>query len=498
MKLAKFVSAVGVSAIMVGTGAAAAPAFAAGKVDKVDKISTKSASKLNADQNYALALSKSLKFYEAQRSGPQDPQYNWRINWRGASTPNDGSDIGADLSGGWYDAGDHMKFGLPMSMSAMMLAWGYYEFPDGYANAGEKAHAEDNLRFVMDYLMKLYQGNPSDFANAKFVYQVGDSDKDHSTWVPPEQLESVPGMHRPTYTCDLANPCTQVTAGTAAALAAGAAAFQGSDPAYSAALAQRAELLYDFAKQMAGDSGYTAATDLYPAYGDYQQQLASAATWLNIATGKAKYLTDAKKYIEPSMYSQSQYTINWQSTSLATVLLLNRLTEGDGADWSPYDDIMKNNLEYWMDDSKMPATAGGLKKVSQWGNLRYVANEAWIALAYAKDIEARDPVNAQRYRDFAAGQINYMLGSNPQNYSYMIGYGNNYPQQPHHRAAHGVPDGWDDRGPSRHVLEGALVGGPFASDTDYSDDRWDWVYNEVTTDYNAGLTNALAALSAQR
>jgi hypothetical protein len=47
------------------------------------------------------------------------------------------------------------------------------------------------------------------------------------------------------------------------------------------------------------------------------------------------------------------------------------------------------------------------------------------------------------------------------------------------------------------VLYGALVGGPSAPDDAYSDNRGDFVMNEVATDYNAGLTSALARLHGQ-
>ncbi len=66
-------------------------------------------------------MQKSLFFYEAH--GPATPASN-RVNWRGDSGLHDGADVGRDLTGGWYDAGDHVKFGLPMAATATMLAWG--------------------------------------------------------------------------------------------------------------------------------------------------------------------------------------------------------------------------------------------------------------------------------------------------------------------------------------------------------------------------------------
>lgn len=72
--------------------------------------------------NYGEALQKSIYFYEAQQSGVL-PEWN-RNEWRGDSALGDGSDNNVDLTGGWYDAGDHVKFGFPMASTATMLAWG--------------------------------------------------------------------------------------------------------------------------------------------------------------------------------------------------------------------------------------------------------------------------------------------------------------------------------------------------------------------------------------
>ena len=78
-----------------------------------------------ASFNYAEALQKAIFFYEAQISGPKPP---WsRVTWRGNSAMQDGQDVGRDLTGGWFDAGDHVKFGFAMASSATMLAWGGVE-----------------------------------------------------------------------------------------------------------------------------------------------------------------------------------------------------------------------------------------------------------------------------------------------------------------------------------------------------------------------------------
>lgn len=137
-------------------------------------------------------------------------------------------------------------------------------------------------------------------------------------------------------------------------------------------------------------------------------------------------------------------------------------------------------------------TPGGLAHLDQWGALRYAANQAFLAFVYADWVS--DPVKGETARSFAERQITYMLGDNPRNSSYVIGYGNNSPQHPHHRTSHGS---WSDSQSTpadhRHVLYGALVGGPSKTDT-YTDSINDYVSNEVATDYNSAFTGALAKM----
>jgi len=141
---------------------------------------------------------------------------------------------------------------------------------------------------------------------------------------------------------------------------------------------------------------------------------------------------------------------------------------------------------------------GGQAVLDQWGSLRYAANTSFAALVYADAIT--DTTLKARYHDFAKRQIDYALGANPQNRSYVVGFGANPPRNPHHRTAH---NSWTDQltfpVESRHVLYGALVGGPSSPNdgASYSDDRGNFVNNEVATDYNAGFTGALARLAQE-
>jgi endoglucanase len=144
-------------AVAASTPAAAAPAF-----------------------NYAEALQKSIWFYEAQQAGPK-PSWN-RVGWRGNAATTDGADVGLDLTGGWFDAGDHVKFGFPMAFSTTMLAWGAVEYRAAYTQSGQLTNLVNNLKFVNDYFIKAH---PS----ANVLYgQIGSGNPDHAWWGPAEVM----------------------------------------------------------------------------------------------------------------------------------------------------------------------------------------------------------------------------------------------------------------------------------------------------------------------
>ncbi len=55
-------------------------------------------------------------------------------------------------------------------------------------------------------------------------------------------------------------------------------------------------------------------------------------------------------------------------------------------------------------------------------------------------------------------------------------------------------DEFNNPGANHQVLNGALVGGPDQNDQ-YTDDRNNFVSNEVATDYNAGFQSSIAAMA---
>ncbi|MDW5326825.1 glycoside hydrolase family 9 protein [Plantactinospora sp. KLBMP9567] len=440
--------------------------------------------------NYAEALQKSLYFYEAQQSGAL-PDWN-RVSWRGDSALTDGSDVRLDLTGGWYDAGDHVKFGFPMAFSATMLAWGAVEYRSGYQSSGQLPHLLNNLRFVNDYFIRAHP-------EANVLYgQVGKGDDDHKWWGPAEVLP----MARPAYKIDASCGGSDLAGETAAAMAASSMVFRPTDPAYADRLVAHARQLYSFADSVrrAYHECITDVTNFYRSWSGYQDELVWGAIWLHRATGDASYLTKAETEYdrlgtEPQQSTRLyKWTVAWDNKQFGAYVLLANLTGKQ-----KYVDDANRWLDYWtvgVNGEKVRTSPGGMAVLDTWGALRYAANTAFAALVYSD--RTTDATRKTRYHDFAVRQINYALGDNPRNSSYMIGFGANPPRNPHHRTAHG--SWWDSMQvpeATRHTLYGALVGGPSSPNDAYTDSRSDYVMNEVATDYNAGLTSALARLISE-
>jgi endoglucanase len=414
--------------------------------------------------NYGEVLQKSMFFYECQQSGPLSTDN--RVTWRGNAAMNDGSDVGKNLTGGWFDAGDHVKFNFPMAFSATALAWGAIDFSAGYNSTGQMAYLKKNLRYVNDYFIKCHT------APNELYGQVGNGSNDHGWWGSAEVMQ----MPRPAYKIDAAHPGSDLAAETASAMAAASIVFKTDDPAYSATLITHAKQLYSFADNYRGvySNTITDAAGYYRSYSGYNDDLVWGAIWLYRATGEQAYLDKAEAYYanlstEPQATEKSyRWGISWDDKSYGCYVLMAKLTGKE-----KYKIDAERHLDYWTDGyngTRITYTPGGLPFLDVWGSLRYAINTGFLASYYA-DI-ATTATKTTKYKNFTVNIMKYILGNNPQNRSYVCGYGNNPPVNPHHRTAHGC---WtnNQNGPpteTRHILYGALVGGPGSNDG-YTDVR---------------------------
>ncbi|XP_071508996.1 endoglucanase A-like [Diadema antillarum] len=429
--------------------------------------------------NYDEVLHKSILFYEAQRSGYL-PDNN-RIPYRGDSAVDDRGNYGEDLTGGWYDAGDTVKFGLPMAASVTILAWGIIDFETAYRDAGEYYDALYSIKWATDYFIKCHVGHN------QFYGQVGDGHTDHSWWGRPEELT----MDRPAWKIDEWNPGSDLAGETAAALAAASIAFRDTDSSYSSTLLQHARELYDFAYYYQGK--YTQAipnAESFYSSSGYMDELSFAGAWMYRATGEMGYFYDAEYFYDVYLTSTS-WAFSWDDKAAGAKMLLYQTRNGVNYG-EPYKSGIKAYLNNWLPGGSVTYTPKGLAWRQEWGPLRYAANTAFLAGLACKYNLGWD------YCEFARNQIKYMLGNGGR--SYVVGFGNNPPTQPHHRSS-SCPDlpascGWNEYnadGPNPQTLYGALVGGPDQWDN-YVDDRGDYKQNEVACDYNAGFQSAVAAL----
>lgn len=463
-----------VSAVML-----AASLGAAGFADAVQNNTVEAAE----NPNYAEALQMDLFFYECQQAGPL-PEWN-RVEWKADATMID------EIQGGWYDAGDHVKFNLPMAFTASMMAWGLYQYPDGLEKVGEMENYVNNLEFVMDYLAACDQGD-------EVVFQVGNGTLDHTWWGPVEMYEYGMAEQGNSYaesraSLKASDGCSAVFGGMAAALAAGYCALDGRvDDAKREGYLAAAENIFKLADASKSDAVYndSNASGFYRS-SHFYDELFYSSNWLYIATGDKAYLDKATSYI-PNLDKELgqdilKYTWShcWDDT-MQGAMLLYAINTNDAT----YINHVKKHLDYWTYEVK--ELEGGMRWNTTWGCLRYPLNAGFLA-AVASDTILKDK-DTSDYEEYYKEQIDYVLGDNPLNMSYMVGFGDNYPKNPHHRTAHGswkndlaVPE------TNRHILYGALAGGP-NEDGSYEDDRQNYINNEVADDYNAGLTALLCKM----
>lgn len=417
----------------------------------------------SVDINYAKALQYSLYLYDANMCGSEvgeKSQLDWRDDCHTydskVSTP-----YGTmDLSGGFHDCGDHVKFNITGAYAATMLGWSYYEYKDAFTKTGQAAHLQTITDYFCDYFKRCTVMSGSSVQ--AYCYQVGNGDTDHASWQSPEKDK----MDRPAYFATSSSPCTDVVAETAAALAMNYINFGNQeDLTY-------AKALYSFAKS--NNKANHSSAPFYQGTA-YLDDLALAAIILNKATKDSSYASDCQKWIDESAWAYTtDYPLCWDSVWPAVNALY-------GKEW--------NRVAENIDKNKNDTNPEGYYCENDWGSARYNAALQLEGLLYDKY------KNSSSYTSWAKGQMEYIFGANKNNQCYMVGYDSNSVKEPHHRAASGYTNfPSENRGKAfANVLVGALVGGPDKSGN-YRDEVDEYRYTEVGVDYNAAFVGALAGL----
>ena len=456
--LGKRVLACAVSAASLLTGTTALSAVA--------QLSASAAS----TDNYAKLLQYSMYFYDANMCGDQVENAG-QMTWRGNCHTNDA------VKGGFHDAGDHVKFGLPAGYTASTLGWGYYEFKDSYDALGQTSH----LRTITDYFAQYFKDctTLSNGTVTNFVYQIGNADQDHAEWCAPEDQSDA---SRQVY--QTSNGASDIAAEYAAALAVNYINFgNAEDLSY-------AKALYEFSVKY-NKTAEDGIGEFYRSY-DYYDDQAWAAGWLYLATKDNTYKTFLNTFMNASNQGKSgnsgcQWGIyspmSWNNVSLGSAILQGEIT-GNASDWSKVTTYLnkKCNSEstYYCEDS--------------WGSCRYNTAMQMAALATSKYAQS-----GADYTSWCKAQMSMILGNNSKNANFVVGMESNSAKYAHHRAASGYASndemtgqvGYSSKG---HTLVGALVGGPTDSNFTYQDTIQDYKCNEVALDYNAGLVGAAAGL----
>ncbi len=451
-----------------------------------------------AQHDYPKAQYLSTYFLGAQRCGNTD-------SWiHGACHLQDGQQVGKDLTGGWHDCGDYIKFHHTGPFTALMYLAGYDNFDAAYADDYSQANSAppsngipdilDEVKIETDYLIKCVD-------NGTAYWQISDK-KDHNSFSEPvtQSGESAAngGGSRPVLSTTSGH--SNALGNAASSLALMSIVYKSYDNAYATSCLNAAKEYYTIAT--INPEGTDDPDDFYGgthglASKGYADELGLAAAMLYRATNDNNYLVSAESY-------SASATDIWDDFYYGNVhpllqVELYKLTQKN---------TYLSNLASKVNGYSLSTC--GYYHSTNWGSLPFAGNAAFLAALYHKLSG-----NSTAY-NFAKSNINFILGSHgtvstdaPANFSFLIGYnelGGGYPQHPHHGPAFGkTTNAWtkynnEKNNPGSetylHELKGGLAGGPESECSNFTDNINNYVSSEYCTYYGAGFLGGLAAVNS--
>ncbi len=421
-----------------------------------------------------------------------------------------------DVSGGWYDAGDHGKYVVNAGISVWTLLNAYERmtelgagagaFADGTTNIPESSNGTndllDEVRWELEFLLRMQVPAAHPKWPGMAFHKVHEE-----AWselpLSPADATAQRFLHRPS---------TAATLNLAAVAAQAARVFETIDPAFARRCLSAAKRAYAAAKKT---PDRFAPGDDNVGGGPYEDdQLADEFYWaaieLYLTTGDAAYRKDAQGDLFGVVLGPSREQgghaapMNWQRVgSLGTLSMATAGSKRAPADAKAARDAVVEvaraiAAQVPKEGYRLALKANGAGNYP-WGSNSLVLNNAVVlglGYAFSKDVALLDATSEA---------MNYLLGRNPMWQSYVTGYGANPLENPHHRFwAHqkdpeypSPPPGIVSGGPNSSIQDpyakSAGLGGCPAQRC-FVDHIESWSTNEIAINWNAPLVWVLSFL----
>jgi len=455
---------------------------------------------------YAVPLANSLYFYQNERDGANfigtplrtaaghlndsvasvylTPNVNKNGRFSGDLSPT-GAHI--DASGGWWDAGDYLKFVQTESYTVALMLAGVRDFPNQMGAGSSSSNFSAEARFGTDWLQKMW-----DDSTKTFYYQVGIGDgnsqtiSDHDIWRLPQADDTYQNCsshyryicHRPVFinTAGGANALISpnLAGRMAAALAECYQVFKGSDPAYANRCLLSAEHIFDLANTAPSGNLLTVIPFSFYPESEWRDDLELGATELYFAV-QAGGLPAGLPHTDPTFYLTAG--AKWANAYISG--------PGDASDTlNLYDVSGLAHYELYRaiglagNPSGLAVTQAALladlkkqldKAVTQAGSDPFGFGFPWAAydttshggglVVMANEYD--NLTSSTAYAAYASRWLANVLGTNAWGTSLIVGDGSTFPHCMQHQVANllGSLDG------TPPVLKGAAVEGPNSTAT---------------------------------
>jgi len=420
---------------------------------------------------YKNVAEKLLDFFKVQRCGYTDPYLHDVCHISDATSLIENGKVinkSMDLTGGWHDAGDYVKFLNTTAFATYMLLFSYDFDPIKFGFDNNKNGTPDILeeaKIGLDWLLRCY------VEKNKLVVQVQDLNDHEVGWRLPE--DDLLQFNRPAFIGSGKN----LIGIYSAALALGARIWRDKFfyKEFSDKCLQTAEKIYSHRNSSVDvdSSGSGMYLDKY-----FEGKLALGAVELFITSSKENYLIDAK------IYADSAGSDYWWSWGDVNSLAHYRLTKFD----SKFQDYIKNNLVHFSKTKETNLFGKGVSPT--WGT-----NVTLLGITL-QNILWKKLSNDNSFDTVSFIQKDYILGRNPWGLSFIYNVGKKYSKNFHHQISFlkgQLPGGFAAGPATSEFIKGYKI--PYeqqdrlsifqTSDAAYRDDRMDFITNEPTITGNA-------------